>query len=278
MLDDSNTAILTAPDVALLHDRPVDVDRIVTLLGVAVTDVTRARAVAIMERLISDPADRCRSVFFVNAHTLNVSCEEPDFRGVLNAADYVFNDGTGVRWAARQRGIELRQNLCGTDLIPEFLDATAGQGHRLFLLGAAEDTIHGAADYVRKRFPGWTVAGAHNGYVHGPGGDAIIDEINEFAADLLLVGMGNPLQERWIDRCQSRLRVPLAIGVGGLFDHWVGKPRRAPLWVRRAGCEWMHKLMLQPHKWRRYLLGNPAFLYRMTRMRNSDLVAMQQRG
>ncbi|HEY1599409.1 MAG TPA: WecB/TagA/CpsF family glycosyltransferase [Pirellulales bacterium] len=248
--------------------------RIVSVLGVHITDVTKLDAFAIMERLLQADNGRCHSLFLVNAHTLNVATEELSYRKVLNEADYVFNDGTGVRWASRQRGIELRANLCGTDLIPEFFVDTANRGYRYYLLGATRDTIEGAAAYAQRHFPGWTQAGFHDGYVHNPGGDRIIDEINASGADLLLVGMGNPLQERWIIRHQDKLQVPLAIGVGGLFDHWVGKPRRAPLWVRRAGCEWMHKLMLQPHKARRYVLGNPLFIYRMTRALKSDLAAM----
>ena len=75
--------------------------------------------------------------------------------------------------------------------------------------------------------------------------------------------MGNPLQEQWIDRNLNRLDAGVAIGVGGLFDHLAGNLRRAPLWVRAAGCEWVQILLQQPHKWRRYILGNPRFLYRM---------------
>jgi N-acetylglucosaminyldiphosphoundecaprenol N-acetyl-beta-D-mannosaminyltransferase len=83
--------------------------------------------------------------------------------------------------------------------------------------------------------------------------------------------MGNPLQEQWIDRHLDQLRVPLCLGTGGLFDHWAGNLRRAPRWVRRLGYEWVQLLMQQPHKWRRYLLGNPAFLWRMVSHRRQDL-------
>ena len=264
-----DTALAATPDRG---------QRMVSVLGVRITDVTKAVAIAILEQLIQAEDGRCRSVFLVNAHTLNVATDQPDYRNVLNSADYVFNDGTGVRWAARQRGIELQDNLCGTDLIPDFLAATAGKGYRYFLLGATEKTIADAAAVAHRQFPGWTLAGFHHGYVHAHGGDCVIDRINAAAADLLLIGMGNPIQERWIRQHQAELRVPLAIGVGGIFDHWVGKPKRAPAWVRRAGCEWMHKLLLQPHKWRRYLLGNPTFLCRMTRSLKDDLAKMGSEG
>jgi N-acetylglucosaminyldiphosphoundecaprenol N-acetyl-beta-D-mannosaminyltransferase len=168
----------------------------------------------------------------------------------------------------------LRDNLNGTDLIPELFRATAGQGFRFFLLGADPSAIQGAAAFVRQEFRGWTLAGHHHGYVHEMPSEQIVNQINASNAHLLLVGMGNPIQERWIHAHQARLRVPLAVGVGGLFNYWAGGLTRAPWWVRRAGCEWIHLLLKQPHKWERYLIGNPKFLYRMTRARKEDMAAI----
>jgi N-acetylglucosaminyldiphosphoundecaprenol N-acetyl-beta-D-mannosaminyltransferase len=80
---------------------------------------------------------------------------------------------------------------------------------------------------------------------------------------LLLVGMGNPGQERWIATHRAQLQVPVCIGVGGLFTYWSGHLDRAPAWVRGIGFEWLHLLIRQPEKGRRYLLGNPLFLGRL---------------
>ncbi len=279
----ATTAVVEIPIVPVepVRSQPIQpaVDsRMVSALGVRITDITKVDAMRLMEDFIRTADGTCHSVFLVNAHTLNVATEQSGYQDVLNSADYVFNDGTGVRWAARQRGIELRDNLCGTDLIPDFFEATAGRGYRYYLLGADAQTIEHAAAVARNRFPGWIQAGFRHGFADDGDWNNVVQQINAAEPDMLLVGMGNPLQERWIHRFQSRLRIPLAVGVGGLFDHWIDRPRRAPLWVRRAGCEWMHKLMLQPHKWRRYILGNPLFLYRMTRSKRADLAAMNAAG
>ena len=272
----SDSALVQRAPSVNLRDAMREVPRrLVSVLGVGICDVTKQDAMRLLEGLVCACNRRCHSVFFVNTHTLNVATDQPDFRNVLNSADFVFNDGTGVRWAARQRGMELRDNLVGTDLIPEFLRATGKRGYRYFLLGADPDTIAKAAAVARERFVGWTQAGYHHGFVSDEQCGELVNRINATNADVLLVGMGNPLQERWIHGNQSRLRVPLAIGVGGLFDHWIDKPKRAPLWVRRMGCEWIHKLLLQPHKWRRYLIGNPLFLYRIARSKQQDLAAMR---
>ena len=225
-----------------------------------------------MERLVNTRDGRCRSVFFVNANTLNVTAEEPDYRQVLNSADIVFNDGTGVRWAARQRGIVVRDNLNGTDLVPAFFASTRNRGYRFFLFGIGVETIKTAAEVARRQFTGWELAGYHHGYIHDGDSQAVIEEINDANAELLLVGMGNPLQERWIHCHQAELKVPLAMGVGGLFDYWGGNLGSRALGPS-GGCEWVHLLLRQPHKWRRYLLGNPKFVYRMW-PRRVDLLNM----
>ena len=107
--------------------------------------------------------------------------------------------------------------------------------------------------------------GFHHGYLTAETTPAVVRRINGLNPDLLLVGMGNPLQEHWITAQRSQLCLPLAMGVGGLFDHWAGNLRRAPLWVRQGGCEWLQLFCQQPHKFRRYILGNPLYLARVFR-------------
>ncbi len=160
----------------------------------------------------------------------------------------------------------MRDNLVGTDLVPQLLHATAGQGYRYFLLGASGRTIARAAATAARTFPGWTPAGHHHGFLFDRHLTAdVIRRINDARPDLLLVGMGNPLQERWIHEHRRQLEVPLCIGVGGLFHYWAGDLCRAPRWLRHWGAEWLGILFQQPHKARRYLLGNPLFLYRILR-------------
>jgi N-acetylglucosaminyldiphosphoundecaprenol N-acetyl-beta-D-mannosaminyltransferase len=180
---------------------------------------------------------------------------------VLADADIVFGDGTGVRLAARLKGVNLRDNLVGTDLLPAFFRAHLASGYRYFLLGAAPDTVHRAARRLRCAYPGIQIVGHHHGYVGAAEAPDVIDLINQAGPDMLLVAMGNPIQEQWIHRYRDALRVPVCIGVGGLFDHWAGNLRRAPQWVQSAGIEWLQILLQQPHKWRRYLLGNPKFVF-----------------
>jgi N-acetylglucosaminyldiphosphoundecaprenol N-acetyl-beta-D-mannosaminyltransferase len=234
----------------------------ISVLGVQISDYSQAEAIACIESMIAERRNT-HSIFIANAHTLNVATGEPRYRAVLNSATKVFADGTGVRWAARLRGVRLKDNLVGTDLIPRLFHATAGRGYRYFLLGADANAIQGAAQACVKAYPGWELAGFHHGYIEGDKTIEVIKQINAARADLLLVAMGNPRQEIWIHTHQMKLQVPVCIGVGGLFDHWAGNLQRAPLWVRQRGLEWLQILLQQPHKWRRYLIGNPLFLLRV---------------
>ena len=237
---------------------------LVSILGVRFSNFSRTEAIELIEQFIRD-RQVTHSIFLANAHTLNMAAEDLSYRAVLNSASRVFADGTGARWAARLRGVRLRDNLVGTDLIPKLFQATAGRGYRYFLLGADADTIKRAARECASRYPGWELAGFHHGYFGVEGTAEVIDQINAVRPDLLLVAMGNPRQECWIHAHQAQLRVPVCVGVGGLFDHWAGNLKRAPAWVRANGFEWFQILIQQPHKWRRYILGNPKFLVRIVR-------------
>lgn len=242
----------------------------VSIFGIQIANASRSEAIDVMEELIqqSTPA----KIFLPNAHTLNLAIADPKYHAILNRATYCFGDGAGVRIAAWMRGVTMKSNLVGTDLIPEFFHATANRGYRYFLLGADPDTIEQAARFAQQHFPGWELAGYHHGYLTSPElRERAIAQIQAACPHVLLVGMGNPIQETWIDQYQPA-EVPLAIGVGGLFDHWGGNLKRAPRWVRYFGFEWLQLLCQQPKKWQRYLIGNFTFLFYALTYWQSDRV------
>lgn len=242
-------------------------DPLLHVLGVRILNVGRQRAIELLQQRLHCAARPPASVYFVNAHTLNLASADPEYRAVLNASDFVFSDGTGVRWAARLYGSQMCENLNGTDFTPALLERLADGHYSYFLLGADAETIEVTAGYAGREFPAWRQAGYHHGYLTNPAtSDAAIKRINASHADLLLVGMGNPIQEKWIHYHRDRLDVSLCLGIGGLFDFWSGNVSRAPAWLRWMGHEWLWRLYQQPLlKARRYLVGNPLFLARVLR-------------
>jgi N-acetylglucosaminyldiphosphoundecaprenol N-acetyl-beta-D-mannosaminyltransferase len=236
-------------------------------MGVSFVDQGFGAAVADLSEALKGPHGQ--TVFFANAATLNIAHNDDSYRHALNSASFMFGDGTGVRWAAKVRGFKLQANLNGTDIVPELIQANPGL--RVYLLGGTEEMLGRAVRGFAKLYPKTRLVGWRNGYFDHEDCAEVVDEINAAAPQLLLVGFGNPLQERWIAANRRRLKVPLTAAVGGLFAYWAGTLDRAPRLYRNLGMEWVHILLRQPHKASRYLIGNPLFLMRMLAWLPTDL-------
>lgn len=209
---------------------------------------------------------RARSVFIANTHTVNLACSDRSYRDVLNSSDLLLNDGVGVDCASYAlHGKTFSDNLVGTDLVPDYIEHCRGfRDLRIFVLGSFQEIVSEAAKTLKSRFPWITIAGYHHGYFTPDENQKVIRIINMAAPDILMVGFGNPKQEKWIAENLKDLSVPICIGVGGFIDHLGGHLKRAPGWVKKLRMEWVQILLQQPRlKWRRYLIGNPAFLLRI---------------
>ena len=162
--------------------------------------------------------------------------------------------------------VSLRANVNGTDLFPELCAQLQHSGLRLFLLGARPGIAEATAENMRKRFPGLDICGTRHGYFDRAQTRQVISEINRSGADIVLVAMGVPHQELWIDAHRQHLDARVLMGVGGLFDFYSGRISRAPVWVRELGMEWGWRILQEPGRmWKRYVIGNPLFLYRVWR-------------
>jgi N-acetylglucosaminyldiphosphoundecaprenol N-acetyl-beta-D-mannosaminyltransferase len=239
-----------------------------SLFGIEIADVTMDEAAALLQRYCGAASGRSKAVFFANAHTLNLAQRDAAFTRVLQGADTVFGDGTGVRLAARWlRGVRLKANVNGTDLLPMFLRMPPPERRSYYLLGAAPEVIGRTAEAARGMFPHWDLAGYHDGFFDAEGEEKIVRSINDLGPNLLLVGMGNPRQEIWIQRNLARLRVGCCAGIGALLDYWAGEEIRSPVWMQRAGFEWLYRMFFQRGKLERYALGVPVFLWSVLRAR-----------
>jgi len=253
------------------------VSEVVSVLGVKIKVLPTRTALEEIKELLAKGGAHC--LFFVNAHTLNLAYEDVGYRVALNSADLVLNDGIGVEIAARLFGVRFPENLAGTDFIPRLCALARDLNLSLYLLGSRPGVAEMAAAKLQAALPGLDVVGAHHGYFSKEEEDEVIRAIQEASPDILLVGFGNPLQEQWIALHQEVLRVPLSVGVGAFIDFAAGRVRRAPCWARRARMEWVFRLMLEPGRlWRRYILGNPKFLWRVLRARLSAARARKEDG
>ncbi len=220
------------------------------------------RTVAEVIDIFDDTVEQGRflQVAIANAHTVNLARKDAVYRKILNKA-LVLNDGIGVNIASLWKyGKVFCENLNGTDLMARYF-AESRLKLRIFLLGAHADIVKACVERCRERFPQHEWLGFIDGYFKSTQIHAVCERIRKLQPDVLLVALGNPLQEFFIDRYGTMMRAKLCIGVGGLFDFMSGKIKRAPLWIRRLRCEWVFRLIIEPRRmWRRYLIGNITFL------------------
>lgn len=206
---------------------------------------------------------RKNTINFVNAHCVNVASQDSTYFRVLRNSNRLLPDGSGIRMALSMRGIKLKANLNGTDMFPSICEHAAKRGYSLYLMGAASGVAEQVADNMQNYYPGLRIAGTRNGFFTPEDESAVIDQINQSGAQILLVAMGVPKQEIWLSRNQNRLNTILNLGVGGLFDFYAEHVTRAPLFLRKLGLEWVWRLLQEPGRmWRRYILGNPLFVFR----------------
>jgi alpha-1,3-mannosyltransferase len=247
---------------AALYDR-VSGAKVRTILGVPIGVNTRSQAVELLDaRFVrGKPA----IVAFANAHTLNVASRDEAFRDVLRNA-IVINDGIGVDIASRFLfGSAFPQNLNGTDFTPHYLRSSRHR-FRIFLLGGRGNVARRAGKQLARMCPQHRIVGWHHGFLAKADNAKIAEMIRHANADVVLVAMGNPVQEQWLAANLAATGCRLGFAVGALFDFMTGQAPRAPLWMRTVRLEWLHRLMLEPARlWRRYLVGNPQFLLRVLR-------------
>lgn len=236
------------------------------LLGLPIANITMEDALA----MVLGVADGRHTIHFVNAHCINVAAKDPDYHKILSQADALFADGSGIKLAGKWLGTPIIDNVNGTDMFPMLCQACARSGKKLFLLGAAPGIAQKVADWARDYTKSDVVAGCHHGFFTSTEEPSVVESIHASGADLLLVAMGVPTQEKWIARLRDRLDVPVCMGVGGLFDFYSGSIPRAPKWMRSLGIEWVWRLSMEPRRmWRRYIVGNVMFIVRIARIRFS---------
>ncbi|MFD1341116.1 WecB/TagA/CpsF family glycosyltransferase [Litorisediminicola beolgyonensis] len=222
--------------------------------------LVRASSDETIRALLSGPGG---PVYFVNAHCVNERARSDAYARALGRATALLPDGIGIELAARMEGARLGDNLNGTDFVPRLLKAAAMRGQSVFLFGGTPGTAEAAARALCRQIPYLRIAGTRDGYEGAADDDAAIAAINRSGADILLVAMGVPKQELWLDRNSASLAPRLQLGVGALFDFLAGNVRRAPVKLRKARMEWAWRLAMEPRRMaKRYLWGNIAFLAR----------------
>lgn len=249
----------------MLEDAARD-DALRAFAGCGFTSLT---CTAFFDRL----ADRLRSgersllIGHHNLHSLYMYRRHPEVARFYRQCDECYVDGKGVVWLLRAAGMDTRSihRFSLMDCLPELLALAQAKGLRVFYLGSSRKAIQRAGDWVSERWPELEI-GLHHGYV-GDRAD-VVERISDFAPDLLFVGMGMPVQERWIMENRSALKVGAILQSGGTLDYYTGIQARPPQAWSRLGLAWLYRLLRDPGRlWHRYLITpwsliGPAFRLR----------------
>ncbi|NJP04340.1 MAG: WecB/TagA/CpsF family glycosyltransferase [Chloroflexaceae bacterium] len=205
-----------------------------------------------------------RTIFYVNAHCLNVAYTHARYQQVLNQADLVYPDGISVVWAGRLLGGCRMQKATGADWIAPFCALAVQQQWRLYVLAGKPGIARQACSRLMQQWPGLNIVGMCDGFFHEKTEQEVLDDIRRTHPHVLFVGMGIPRQEIWLASHRHHIKTPVCWAVGALFDYVAGVEPRVPTWMNQLALEWLWRLIVDPTgKWRRYLIGNPLFVARI---------------
>ena len=231
------------------------------LLGVGVSAITFDAAI---QELMDAPASGRRlQVHFCSVHTLVEASADPTLRDALNRAELVAPDGVPLVWIGRLRR-QAMERVCGPDLMPVLIDQSRVHGHSHYFYGGAEGVAERLAETFTERFPGLRVAGTYSPPFRPLTAEedaAVVARINEANPDYVWVGLGSPKQDHWVAEHRDRLNAAALLAVGAAFDFHGNGLRRAPVWMRRSGLEWLYRFGSEPRRlWRRYTVVNLRFI------------------
>ena len=208
------------------------------------------------------------NIFNVNIHAMNLAHKHPEFKSILNQADMVFVDGFGVILGAKLANIPVGQRLTPMDWIDDLFILCAKYQWKIFLLGDVDKALKEFEEKLKINHPHCQLVGYHHGFFdrEGTENDKVVEIINQSGANILLIGMSMPIQEEWVWKNSDSLVPTIRITTGAMHRVYTENIRRAPQWATNNGFEWLYRLCMEPKKtWRRYILGNPAFILRVLR-------------
>jgi N-acetylglucosaminyldiphosphoundecaprenol N-acetyl-beta-D-mannosaminyltransferase len=235
-----------------------------TILGNKVTDLTTAELLAEVRSIIERGASEV--ILNTNVHGINLAQRLPWLKEFRNSVRITHADGAGIALGARLLGHRMGPRVCINDFIWDLARLCRENDWSVFLLGAARDVVTRAGEALKAGEPGIRIAGIHDGYFakEGPDSDRVVEMINAARPNILLVGFGMPVQERWVRDNAARLNANVIMVVGGFFDRLSGTVPWTPRWMTENGLEWVYLSLRRPRRFfERYLVGNPQFVARV---------------
>lgn len=230
----------------------------INILGTRFDYVTRAEAV---DRIVGYLQSRSKaSVFTPNPEIVIEAYKDTKFQEVLNRSELTIPDGIGVIIGSKIIGHALPERVAGYDTLLAVFDRIQQSELKVFFLGSGPGVAEEAKDKILDRYPNLNIVGVHDGYFKED--EQMIELINQTEPDLLLVGLGAPKQELWIDQYRERIKASVFYGCGGSLDGFSGRVPRAPEVYIKLNLEWFYRLISEPSRAKR-MLRLPFFIIKM---------------
>jgi len=205
----------------------------------------------------------------LNIHAANIAYSNPWYANFLDDCPIVFCDGKGIQLAAAILGKNIPPQITYHTWMWKLLSYSNERGFSLFLLGSKDDVVNAAISKIKLKYPRLKIMG-HHGFFNKVNEEntEVVNLINKFNPDIIIVGFGMPSQEKWIDVNKHKLNANVFLN-GGAYLEWLsGFQKQAPMWMTKIGLEWLFRLIKEPMRlFNRYVIGNPLFIYRIIKQR-----------
>jgi N-acetylglucosaminyldiphosphoundecaprenol N-acetyl-beta-D-mannosaminyltransferase len=234
----------------------------VDVLDVKVSAINMDRALSLAEQCIKHGAPGY--VCVTGVHGVMEAQRDPELLRILNGAAINTPDGMPMTWIGRLRGFRHMDRVFGPEFMTEMCRVSVERGYRSFLFGGKAGVADLLSENLQRRFPGLQIVGTYTPPFRSLTAEEekdFVDRVRRAKPHILWVGLSTPKQERFMAQYVNRLQVPLLVGVGAAFDYHTGAIRDCSGWIKRAGLQWLHRLMQDPKRlWKRYLVNNPTFV------------------
>jgi N-acetylglucosaminyldiphosphoundecaprenol N-acetyl-beta-D-mannosaminyltransferase len=211
----------------------------------------------------------------LNAHCYNVAMTDVLYQKALLNSDVLIPDGISIVWAVRWLTGQKLTKIAGGDLFLHEMGLLQQNGGKCFFLGSSENTLAKIKERAKEEYPNVQVQTYSPPYKQEftkEDNATMLEAINSFQPDVLMIGMTAPKQEKWAYQHYKQLQVGHVCCIGAVFDFYAGTVKRAPQWMIKMGLEWFYRLVKEPHRmWRRYLIGNTKFIYYVVKEKIASL-------
>jgi N-acetylglucosaminyldiphosphoundecaprenol N-acetyl-beta-D-mannosaminyltransferase len=233
------------------------------VLGVKLSAVNLHQTVDMADQWIA--AGNCGYICVTGVHGVMEAQSDSELRNILNHAFVNTPDGMPMSWVGHLQGLSKMDRVYGPDLMSAMCRLSLERGYRHFFYGGQPGVVELLKETLQSKFPGLEVVGTYTPPFRGLTPDEeeeVFTQVRKSKPHILWVGLSTPKQERFMAHYIDRLQVPLLVGVGAAFDYHTGRICDSPEWVKRAGLQWLHRLVQDPKRlWKRYLQSNPAFIW-----------------